>query len=174
MNKTHLTSEYLWRWLPNLGSYQSFNQRINRPSNVMNTFVEMLLTECGPKGCSSKHIVLNSIPSITFSRKRLGKVACKITDKNSCSTKIMYYYAVKLHALRFCNLNRLLHLMQRMFTPTSINALALFKESWFELKNRIFLGDKVYNNTYFFKRINNSFNTEMLTPIKAINSSLIF
>ncbi len=52
MNKIHqFASEYLLSWFPDSGSYQSFNQRINRLSNVMNTFVGMLLTEFSPKEC---------------------------------------------------------------------------------------------------------------------------
>lgn len=169
MNKIHqFASEYLLSWFPDLGSYQAFNQRINRLSNAMNTFVELLLSEFAPKECSDEFSVLDSMPIITCSGKRSGKVAPEITDKGYCSTKSMYYYGMKLHALGFCNPNRLPHPEQILFTPASVNDLALFKEAWSELENRTFFGDKIYNNNDFFKNMNSTFNSEMLTPIKAV------
>jgi hypothetical protein len=71
MNKTYqFTSECLLSWLPDLWKYQAFNQRINRRSNVVITFTEMLLTEFTPKEYSSKFSVLESMPSVTYSGKR--------------------------------------------------------------------------------------------------------
>jgi len=172
MNKIHqFASEYLLSWFPDLGSYQAFNQRINRLSNVMSTFVELILSEFAPKECSDKFSVLDSMPIITCSGKRSGKVAPEITDKGYCSTKSMYYYGMKLHALGFCNPNRLPHPEQIIFTPASVNDLALFKEAWGELENRTFFGDKIYNNNDFFKNMNTTFNSEMLTPIKAVKGA---
>jgi len=169
MNKIHqFASEYLLSWFPALGSYQAFNQRINRLSNVMNTFVELLLSEFAPKECSDEFSVLDSMPIITCSGKRSGKVAPEITDKGYCSTKSMYYYGMKLHALEFCNPNKLPHPEQIIFTPASVNDLALFKEAWGGLENRTFFGDKIYNNNDFSKNMNTTFNSEMLTPIKAV------
>ena len=169
MNKIHqFASEYLLSWFPDLGSYQAFNQRINRLSNVMNTFVGILLTEFAPKQCSTKFSVLDSMPIITCSGKRLGKVAPEITDKGYCSTKSMYYYGMKLHALGFCNPNKLPHPEQIIFTPASVNDLSLFKEAWSEKENRIFFGDKIYTSTRFFANMKDKFNSEMLTPVKAV------
>ncbi len=52
MNKIHqFESEYLLSWFPDLGSYQTFNQRINKLSNVINTSVGMLLNEFTTKEC---------------------------------------------------------------------------------------------------------------------------
>ena len=168
MNKIHqFADEYLLSWFPDLGSYQAFNQRINRLSCVMNTFVEMLLTEFSPRECSTELSVLDSMPIITCSGKRSGKVAPEITDKGFCSTKSMYYYGMKLHALAFCNPNRLPHPEQIIFTPASVNDFALFKEAWSEKEDRTFFGDKIYNSVSFFTDMKDNFNSEMLTPVKA-------
>ena len=169
MNKIHqFACEYLLSWFPDLGSYQAFNYRINRLSNVMNTFVGMLLTEFSPKECSTEFSVLDSMPIVTCSAKRSGKVAPEITDKGYCSTKSMYYYGMKLHALGFCNPNKLPHPEQIIFTAASVNDLTLFKEAWSEKENRTFFGDKIYNSESFFKNMENKFNSEMLTPVKAV------
>lgn len=160
--------EYLLDWFPNLGSYQAFNNRLNRIGNVMNTLVETLLDEFVPESCSKDNSVLDSMPIITCSGKRSGKVAREITDKGYCSTKSMYYYGLKLHALGFCNPHRLPHPEQIIFTPASVNDLALYKQAWSEIEGRTFFGDKIYNDTDFFRKMDDTFNSEMLTPVKAI------
>lgn len=47
----------------------------------MNTFVGMLLTEFTPKQCLTKFSVLDSMPIVTCSGKRSGKVAPEIQTK---------------------------------------------------------------------------------------------
>ena len=169
MNKIHqFATEYLLDWFPDLGSYQAFNNRLNRISCVMSSLVETILDEFAPKACSKNYSVLDSMPIITCSGKRSGKVAPEITDKGYCSTKSMYYYGLKLHALGFCNTGRLPHPEQIIFTPASVNDLALYKDAWSEIENRTFFGDKIYNDTTFFQKMNYRFNSEMLTPVKAV------
>jgi hypothetical protein len=36
-------TEYLLSWFPNLGSYQAFNNRLNRMSHIMNRLAEQLI-----------------------------------------------------------------------------------------------------------------------------------
>ena len=160
--------DYLLGWFPELGSYQAFNNRINRVSAVMNTLTEGLLEEFAPAGCSKEFSLLDSMPIITCSGKRSGKVAREITDKGYCSTKGMYYYGLKLHALGFHHPGRLPHPEQILFTPASVNDLSLYKEAWGEIKNRTFFGDKIYNDQDFFQKMNSTYNSEMLTPVKAV------
>lgn len=157
-------TEYLMSWFPDLGSYQAFNHRLNRISNVMDTLVGSLFLDFVPKDCSNDHSVLDSMPIITCSGKRTGKVAREITDKGYCSTKGMYYYGMKLHALGFCRTGRLPHPEQIIFTPASVNDLSLYKEAWSEIENRI----KIYSDKGFFQNMNQKFNSEMLTPVKAV------
>lgn len=108
------------------------------------------------------------MPIITCSGKRKGKVAQEITAKGYCSTKSMYYYGMKLHALGFCNTGRLPHPEQIIFTPANVNDLSLYKEAWSRIEYRTFFGDKIYNDTAFFQNMNNKFNSEMLTLVKAV------
>jgi hypothetical protein len=167
MNKIHqFAMEYLLEWFPDLGRYQAFNNRLNRISCVMNSFVEIILSEFSPKACSKNYSVLDSMPIITCS----GKVAPEITTKDYCSTKSMYYYGMKLHALGFCNAGRFPHPEQIIFTPASVNDLTLYKSAWSEIGNRTFFGDKIYSDTAFFQNMNHTFNSEMLTPVKAVKA----
>jgi hypothetical protein len=160
--------DYLLDWFPDLGSYQAFSNRINRIPDVMGTLTESLCTEFAPKDLSPRHGVLDSMPIITCSGKRRARVAREIADKGYCSTKGMYYYGLKLHALGCCRPGRLPHPEQIMFTPASVNDLALYKEAWSEMEDRIFFGDKIYNDRGFFRDMSQKYGSEMLTPIKAV------
>ena len=163
--------EYLLSWFPDLGSYQAFNNRLNRISGAVNTLVEILLRDFVPENCSKCYSVLDSMPIITCSGKRSGKVAREITDKGYCSTKSMYYYGMKLHALGFCRIGKLPHPEQIIFTAASINDLSLYKEAWSEIENRTFFGDKIYMDGDFFKAMYQNFNSEMLTPVKGVKGT---
>lgn len=160
--------EYLMSWFPKLGSYQAFNNRLNRLGGVFTRLVELLLQDYQPDDCCLNQSLLDSMPIITCSGKRSGKVATEITDKGFCSTKGIYYYGLKLHLLGFRRISKLPHPEQILFTPASVNDLTVFKEAWSEVKNRIFYGDKIYFvndlNQFMLKHQN----SEMLAPIKAV------
>ena len=158
--------DHLMSWFPNLVSYQAFNDRLNRLSGAMYTLVAHLLIGFKPDDCSAEHSLLDSMPIITCSGKRSGKVAREITSKGYCSTKGMYYYGMKLHALGFRRMDKLPHPEQIIFTPASVNDLTLYKESWSEIGNRTFFGDKIYQNNEFFEAMEQKFNSKMLTPVK--------
>jgi len=51
--------------------------------------VEILLVDFQPEDCRLDQSLLDSMPIITCSGKRSGKVAKEITDKGFCSTKGM-------------------------------------------------------------------------------------
>ena len=78
----------------------------------------------------------------------------------------MYYYGVKLHALGFRRLGKLPHPEQIIISKASENDLTIYKQNWSELENRIFFGDKIYQNQEFFKTVKQNYNSEMITPVK--------
>jgi len=123
---------YLRSWFPDLGSYQAFNNRLNRISGGMNTFVEGLLTHFRSEGCSPNQSLLDSRSIITCSGKNQGKVVKEINGKGYCSTKSMCYYGMKLHALGYRNVGGLLYPEQILFTPASVNDLSLLQRGMVE------------------------------------------
>jgi len=161
-------SEWLKSWFPNLGSYQAFNNRLNMLGGAFTRLVEILLTDYQPEDCCLDQSLLDSMPIITCSGKRKGKVANEITDKGYCSTKGIYYYGFKLHLLGFRRIGKLPHPEQILFTPASVNDVTVFKEAWSEIENRTFYGDKIY----FVKDLNEQmvkhYNSQTLAPIKAV------
>lgn len=161
-------SEYLRSWFPRLPSYQAFNNRLNRLHTAFSKLTETLLSEFQPEDCCLDQSLLDPMPIITCSGKRTGKVAKELTDKGFNSTKGFYYYGLKLHALGFRRIGKLPHPEQILFTPASVNDLSLYKEAWSKINNRVFYGDKIYNDKDFFINMKNEVDSEMLTPVKGV------
>lgn len=161
-------NEYLRSWFPNLGSYAAFNNRLNRLSEAFKHFLAPLLNEFRPDDCCLDQSLLDSMPIITCSGKRSPKVAVEIADKGVCSSKGIYYYGLKLHALGFRREGKLPFPEQLLITPASVNDLYVFKESWSNITNRCFWGDKIYNNKDFFLKLSDEKSSIMLTPVKAV------
>ena len=158
--------DHLGSWFPKLNSYQAFNNRLNRLCGAMAKFAQDLIDEFRPSDCSNGQSLLDSMPIILCSGKRQGKVATEITDKGYCSTKGMYYYGAKLHALGFRRIGKLPYPEHIVVSKASENDLTVFKDNWSGLPNRTFFGDKIYQNEDFFKAMYLNCNSEMLTPVK--------
>lgn len=161
-------SDHLRSWFPLLPSYPAFNIRINRLAEAFRLLTSHLLGMFVPSGCSTSKSLLDSMPVITCSGKRKAKVAREITDKGYCSTKGIYYYGMKLHALAFLRPGHLPFPEQFQLTLASENDLNLFKQAWGGIDNRMFFGDKIYIDTEYFQQLGNSHNSFMLTPVKAV------
>jgi len=161
-------SDYLRSWFPLLPSYEAFNMRLNRLGEGFRLLVSHITGMFVPPDCSTDKSLLDSMPIITCSGKRKGKVAREISDKGFCSTKGMYYYGLKLHALAFYRTNHLPFPEQFQLTPASENDLNLFKQAWGGIENRVFFGDKIYHDSEYFQEAKSSRNSLMLTPVKAI------
>lgn len=161
-------SEHLRSWFPKIGSYQAFNNRLNKLGGAFSRLTEILTTNYQPADCCINQSLMDSMPIITCSGKRTGRVAKELTDKGFCSTKGLYYYGLKLHLLGFRRIGKLPHPEQILFTPASVNDVTVFKEAWSEIKHRTFFGDKIYFvrdlNDYMLKH----HNSETLAPIKAV------
>jgi hypothetical protein len=161
-------SEYLRSWFPKLPSYVAFVNRINRLNEAFKGMVEPILTNYQPLDCDTGITIIDSMPVITCSGKRKARVAKEITDKGFCSTKGIYYYGLKLHALGFRGKGHLPHPEQLLFTEASVNDLTFLKENCYDIYNRTFFGDKIYGDKDFWhdKQISNQL--DMLTPVKGI------
>lgn len=161
---------YLRSWFPKLPSYAAFNYRLNRLSEAFKILMTSLLGDYQPIDCFLQESLLDSLPIITSSGKRAGKVAPDLTDKGFCSTKSMYYHGLKLHALGFRRDKQIPFPEQLLITPASENDLNVFRNAWSNLENRTFYGDKIYHNIEYFNQLEQSQNIKMLTPVKAIKN----
>jgi hypothetical protein len=161
-------SEHLRDWFPKLGSYQAFNNRLNRLGGAFNRLVEILITSSVPNDCVLGQSVLDSMPIITCSGKRSAKVALEVTDKGYCSTKGMYYHGMKLHMLGSRRIGKLPHPEQILFTPASVNDMTVYKQAWSTIENRVFFGDKIYMDHELNQQMIIEQGSEMYTPVKGI------
>ena len=160
--------DYLHSWFPNLGSYAGFANRLNRLSEAFRNLTASLLEDYFPEDCFVNQSLLDSMPIIVCSGKRKGKVATDLTDKGYCSTKSLYYYGVKLHALAFRRDKKIPFPEEIQIAPASVNDLTVFKEAWANKENRCFFGDKIYVNKDFFSDLEKEKNSIMMTPVKGI------
>lgn len=164
----NFANDYLRSWFPKLPSYAAFNNQINRLSEAFRLLTSSLLQTFQPTDCYTDESLLDSLPIITCSGKRVGKVATELTEKGYCSTKSMYYYGLKLHALAFRREKQLPFPEQMLITPASENDLNVFRNAWSNIENRTFFGDKSYHDHDFFERLSATQNAVMLTPVKGI------
>ena len=161
-------SEHLREWFPQLPSYVAYVNRINRLNEAFKKIVEPILTNYQPLDCDTGITLIDSMPIMTCSAKRSAKVAREITDKGFCSTKGMYYYGLKLHALGFRRKGHLPHPERLLFSGASVNDLSFLKDICEDIYDRTFFGDKIYGDKPFWKEMQKSNRLEMLTPIKGI------
>jgi hypothetical protein len=169
INQIHEFADgYLRSWFPRLPSYPAFNTRLNFLSEALKSLAVQLIEDFQPLDCDKEISLLDSLPIITCSGKRIGKVAKEITDKGFCSTKSMYYYGLKLHALGYRRIAQLPFPEQFLLTPASENDLNLFRQAWGGIENRTFYGDKIYHDVHYFENAFKNQNSIMLTPVKGI------
>ena len=161
-------SEHLRAWFPKLPSYVAYVNRINRLNEAFKKIVEPILTNYQPLDCDTGITLIDSMPIMTCSAKRSAKVAREITDKGFCSTKGMYYYGLKLHALGFRRKGHLPHPERLLFSGASVNDLSFLKDICDDIYDRTFFGDKIYGDKPFWREMQKSNRLEMLTPIKGI------
>ncbi len=161
---------YLRSWFPKLPSYSTFNNRLNRLTEPFRLLADSLLQEFRLVECIEDQSLVDSMPVITCSGKRQGKVAPELTDKGYCSTKSLYYYGLRLHALSFRRIDHLPFPEQIVLTPASGNDLNVFRDDWSSISNRTFYGDKIYYNVDYFNNLAHTQNSVMLTPVKAVKN----
>lgn len=161
---------YLRSWFPRLPSYAAFNHRLNRLSVVLQGLLADLLEQHCPAEVQSHSSLVDSLPIVTCSGKRHGKVAPEITAKGYCSTKAMFYYGLRLHALGWRRAGTLPWLEGLVVSSAADNDLSIFKENWSEVENRTFYGDKIYHNQEWFAQFYANCHSEMLTPVRAVKA----
>lgn len=91
--------KYWKSWFPTLPSYQTFNDRLNRIADAFPLLVERIIESHGQFPKEMDILIADSLPIITCSHKRAGKVAPQITSKGYCATKKLHYFGAKLHLL---------------------------------------------------------------------------
>ena len=164
------TEEYLLSWFPNLPSYQTFNYRLNLMSEAIGELVKHLITFFKPEDCDSMTSLIDSMPIITCAGKnKTGKVATEIATKGYCSTKNIYYFGLKIHALAFRREGTIPFPEMIILSSAEENDLTVLKREAADIliKRKIF-ADKIYSDFSYWRNKQQEQGVTMLTPVKAI------
>lgn len=132
--------------------------------------VRQLIHSFKPQDCDSMKSLIDSMPIITCAGKnKVGKVATEITSKGYCSTKNMYYFRLKLHAVAFRREGTIPFPEMLILSVADENDSTVFKrECVGNLNNREIYTDKIYSDIPFYKETQECKKLELFTPIKAI------
>ncbi len=158
--------KYLADWFPNLPSYQTFNDRLNRLASVFPHLVMCLLRDVDTSGVRFDISLLDSMPIITCSGKRAGKVAPEITDKGYCSTKKLHYFGAKLHAIAFHKKGKLPLPEFFSLTNASEHDLNAVREILPQFEGRAVIGDKAYSKKDLEEVLLEQHGVSIYTPVK--------
>mgnify|MGYP001027922628 CR=1 FL=1 len=137
------TKDHWESWFPNLPSYQTFNDRLNRLTDAFILFSAHLLST-NTLDANHKIILGDSMPIITCSGKRTGKVAPEMTDKSYCASKDLWYYGVKLHLLAAQRKGKLPIANYLKITPASGHDLEAVRDVIKQEEDTSFVLDKAY------------------------------
>jgi len=162
------TRKHLHSWFPKLPSYQTFNDRLNRLASVFPLLAARLLRDVDTTGAQFGISLLDSMPIITCSGKRAGKVAPEITDKGYCSTKKLHYFGAKLHGIAFRRAGTLPLPEFFSMTKASEHDLSAVREILPQLYRRAVFGDKAYSDKGLEDVLQKENDVCIYTPVKLI------
>jgi hypothetical protein len=159
-------------WFPALPSYQNYNRRINLLASTIQMLYGLLVSKQGiDKGIRS-HLI-DSMPIIVASQKRSksAKSAAGLCDKGYCSSKGMYYYGVKLHALGQKQYQTLPKVCMINITPASENDITVAKEWLSGVCNIDIYADKMYASKPWAEELAER-GVNIFTPVKLKKSQV--
>jgi hypothetical protein len=153
-------------WFPNLPSYETFVNRLNRISCVFPSLVSCLLDDLDKIETDIPIVLTDSMPIITCSHKRKAKVALEMTGKGYCSTKNLHYFGVKLHLVAKRRENTLPLPEYIGITPASTHDLTALRPILLNIQDRNIIADKAYVDEKLNQKLKNEHNSQIITPIK--------
>ena len=169
-------NNHLRTWFPDLGSYQAFNDRLNKLNSVFPVLIELLIQQKMENVSPEQFVyhqdliisVVDSMPIILAKgpRSYSAKVAPQYCDQTYSSSKKTFYYGVKLHVMGFKRFHALPIPEFVGTTPASNHDLSVFKPHWEKLRNRAIFGDKAYANKDFEAWLAQNNNVHIYTPVK--------
>lgn len=152
-------------YFPQLPSYQTFVDRLNRLSGCLPSLVNLLCEQLQQQGQAEQVLLLDSMPVITCSHKRPGKVARELTDKGYCAVKGMYYFGVKLHLLAHSRKGTLPLPAFLGLSKASEHDLTAARPLLQGLGNCLVVADKAYADKTLSEQMG-CHQSQLLTPVK--------
>lgn len=159
--------KHLLSWFPKLPSYQAFNARLNRLSDVFPLLSEYFLSTADQEVAGEVRL-MDSLPIMLCSSKRKAKVATQLSDKGYCATKQMHYYGVKLHTIAKPVKSSLPIPEFVAITPASTHDLTALRPLLPKLVGKALFGDKIYADKPLNETLQSRQDTCIYTPIKLV------
>lgn len=153
-------------WFPDLPSYAAYNARLNRLASAFPVLVKHLALSYGAAFNEQSIVSLtDSMPIVTCSGKRKGKVATELCDKGYNATKGLYFYGVKMHSIGFYRADSLPVLEYLQLGPASEHDLTAQREVLEQMQDRVVVADKAYCDADLSTTLSQN-NGALLTPVK--------
>ena len=154
-------------WFPQMPDYTAYVVRLNRLAAVFPQLVELLIRKYETDGKYYSQIIAltDSMPIITCSGKRKGKVARELCDKGYNATKKMHYFGLKLHGIGFYSPGTLPKMEILQVSAASQHDLEAQRQILENTKGIALFADKAFCD----ENLKNHFaknNGELLTPVK--------
>lgn len=163
-----LITNYHLKDFPKIPEYESFNYRLNKLSPLFHE-LSTLLMESSDKGTDLNQLVLvlDSMPIIISkkTKKKEKMFSNNFANNGYCSSKKLYYYGVKLHAVLVAQCQTLAKPFFTKINKASEHDLKVIKDHSNRFKNCTLVGDKAYISKDFGKKLNKESST-LITPIK--------
>ncbi len=161
------TSRHWQSWFPNMPDYTAYVVRLNRLAPVFPVLVEQLIHKYQADGVATTRFVAltDSMPIITCSGKRKGKVAPELCDKGYNSTKGMHYFGLKLHGIGFYRQGALPKIDLLQVSPASQHDLEAQRQILINTKGVAVFADKAFCDKDLKKHFADN-DGELLTPVK--------
>jgi hypothetical protein len=160
--------KYLRAWFPLLPTYKVYVHRLNRLADCLPLLVEQLRAECPCRPVRQGVLLLDSMPIVTCSHKRAGKVAPNLTGKGLCASKNLFYYGCKLHSLNDSAAGQLPLPMYVELTTASEHDLTAIRPTLARLRNATLMADKIYCDKSLNTHLEQNQNCRILTPVKLV------
>lgn len=163
-------NRYLRSWFPQLPAYANFNSRLNNLNSSIQFLIGLLLSKIQTieNQCVENDIsLIDSMPIMLCSGKRAGKVAPELSEKSFCSTKGVYYFGVKLHAIAFRRKGKLPVPEYLCLSSAAENDLEAVRHLLPQIAHRHIFADKAYAD----KGLNQTLETldsHIYTPVKLV------
>lgn len=154
-------------WFPSMPDYTAYVMRLNRMAAVFPRLAESLIHKYEVDGEVPVNLIAltDSMPIITCSGKRKGKVARELCDKGYNSTKKMHFFGLKLHGIGFYRPGELPKIDILQTGPASQHDLEAQRQILENIQGIPLFADKAFCDKSLSKRLKSN-GGELLTPVK--------
>jgi len=161
-------AKYLRNWFPLLPTYSVYVHRLNRLADCLPLLVEQLRADCPHRPVREGVLLVDSMPIVTCSHKRAGKVAPNLTGKGLCPSKNLFYYGCKLHSLNDSAAGKMPLPVYVELTAACEHDLTVMRPVFGLLNDQALMADKIYCDKSLNTHLEQTRHCSIHTPVKLV------